>query len=115
MQKTFLLDENVDLNIADFLKSSEFKVKRVPKGTKDFEVVKIAQNNRQILITNDSDFSNTTLYRQNKNFGIIVLKVHPPKPINIISSLKFLLNDIGYRDLFGKTIQVGMTEIVALK
>jgi len=59
---------------------------------------------KAIFITRDSDFANPFLYPPEKFYGIIVLKIHPPIPVDMVRSLEIVLKII--KNFRGKTIIV---------
>lgn len=66
-------------------------VEYVPRGATDDEVANIARNREMTLITRDYDFANEFLYPPESYSGIVVLRIHPPKPENLVKALNLLL------------------------
>lgn len=87
----FLLDENVPKSIKRFLEGKNFLAEYVPKGVEDNIVLSLASEKQAILLTRDSDFSNRILYPPDNYFGIVIFKIHPPKPDKMVKSLSSLL------------------------
>lgn len=83
----FLLDENVDVRVALFLKKHGYSVLLCPKGLKNGAVLALAKKENNVLITNDTDFANPDLHGFAQTAGIVVLRLHPPK----LESTPFLL------------------------
>ena len=102
---SFLLDENVDIRVAGFLKNRGCPVTLCPKGLNDNDVLALAKRNSQVLITFDKDFASPDLYRPAGTTGIIVLRVHPPKLKSIQLLLKNLLDSVPV-DKFSETLFV---------
>jgi len=75
----FLLDENVDLPLADYLRARSYDVTAIAtdytRSIKDDQVLEIARNERRILITNDKDFG-VLIYQENlPHTGVIFLRL----------------------------------------
>lgn len=90
----FLVDENVRLEVADFLRSEGHIIKMVPSGIGNSEVIRLAQKERRILLTHDVHFSNILLYPPKEHSGIIRIKIHLPSADTTIEALKYLLRNI---------------------
>jgi predicted nuclease of predicted toxin-antitoxin system len=88
-----LLDENVDVRIASFLKEEGFDTLLCPKGIQNGEVLALAKKEDRILLTNDKDFSNTDLYNPDNFHGIVVFRMHPPSYSNLKMVLEKLLTN----------------------
>lgn len=99
---TFLLDENLDIHLADFLHEKTYEVITCPKGIQDSEVVNLAERNSAVLLTHDKDFANSDFYQPKDNWGIVVLRIHPVTFTNISTALNKLFTTVNPNDLFGK-------------
>ena len=88
MSLKLLCDENIPHAIFSLLKQRGFDVACVTPGISDDEVAAIAQKERRILITFDSDFSNILAYPPSNYFGIVRINIHPPFPKIIHSALQ---------------------------
>jgi len=88
----FLIDENVRLEIAEFLRNEGHDIKTIPSGIENSEVIRLAQKEQRILLTHDIHFSNILLYPPKQYSGIIRIKIHPPLVDKIVSALKYLLS-----------------------
>jgi predicted nuclease of predicted toxin-antitoxin system len=108
---TFLLDENVDIRIATFLKRRRFEVVISPKGIKNGAVVKLAQTKFAILITNDNDFANTDLFKPSHYPGIIVFRIHPPALNKLKTALEKLFSKVSLDQFPGKLFTVQETGV----
>ncbi|MBM3253123.1 MAG: hypothetical protein FJZ16_02575 [Candidatus Omnitrophica bacterium] len=87
----FLIDENICLEVIEYLNAQGYDVKKVPSGIKNGEVIKLALKDKRILITSDVHFSNILMYPPHKYCGIIRLKIHPPSAKKEIAAIKRLL------------------------
>ena len=100
----FLIDEDVDVRVIKVLKRLGHEARRVPSGTTNGSVLRLAHRERRILITRDSDFTNTTMYPPSRYSGIIHLAIHPPWLENIAPPLTQLLKSASESDIVGKVI-----------
>ena len=75
----FLLDENVDLPLGDYLSASGHDVTAVAldyaRSIKDDEVLEIARAEGRILITNDKDFGVLIYQQQLDHAGVIFFRL----------------------------------------
>ena len=102
--KKFLLDENIPKTIERFLVDEGYNVSYVPRGASNHQIAGILIEEKATLITRNRDFSNTLIYPPSKFHGIILLKIHPPKPEKLIEALKKLFSRT--RSFKGKLILV---------
>jgi len=100
----FLLDENVPRKVKEFLESMGYVAEYSTKGLKNSELASIAISGKYVLVTRDSDFTNTILYPPGQFHGIIVLRVHPPRAEKLIEGIAKVLAMI--KDLDDKLIIV---------
>ena len=100
----FLLDENVRFEVSNFLTSEGYDVKRTPSGIKNGQVIKLAVDERRILVTSDVHFSNILVYPPHKYCGIIRLKIHPPSAAKEIAALKRLFREVSSHSTFDKKL-----------
>ncbi|MBI2672234.1 DUF5615 family PIN-like protein [Candidatus Woesearchaeota archaeon] len=74
----FLIDENVASSITKGLRKDGYDVKDIKElkmfGISDKEVLELANKEKRIVITYDSDFENHPYFINIKHFGIILLK-----------------------------------------
>jgi predicted nuclease of predicted toxin-antitoxin system len=87
----FLLDENVRSEVKEFLEARGYRARYVPKGSTNGEVASVAREGRLVLLTHDSDFSNSVLYPPREFFGIVVIRIHPPTLDKLLPALEQLL------------------------
>lgn len=102
----FLIDENIGLEVTEFLSAEGHDAKRVPPGIKNGEVIKLALNEKRILVTSDVHFSNILMYPPHKFCGIIRFKIHPPSVSKEIAALKKLLKRFSSLSEFNKRLFV---------
>ena len=89
----FLLDENIPKSVMNFLKSKKISVEYVPRGAKNSKVAEIAKEKK------------TLLYPPEEFYGIVVFKIHPPKPELLIKALSNFIGEIN--DFKGKLFIIG--------
>lgn len=89
----FLVDENVPVQLIDWLQKNGHDAKRVPSGIKNGQVLALANSDFRILITQDKDFANRLQYPPAKFHGLIVLRIHPPVIEQLLAGLKKLLTE----------------------
>ncbi len=102
-----LVDENVDVKVIGLLKNLGHEAVRTPPGTKNGAVIRMAVQERRILLTRDSDFTNAKLYPPNRCPGIIHLDIHPPHFAKIAPLLKSFLSSVTEEQMAGKLFVVG--------
>ena len=100
----FLIDEDVDVRVIRILKQLGHNARRVPSGTINGAVLRLAHKERRILITRDSDFTNIALYPPHRHSGIIHLSIHPPWLEKIAPALTRLLKSAAESDLACKVV-----------
>ncbi len=98
--KKFKIDENLPLDIAQLLRQEGYDAMTVSEqqlsGASDPEVIAICQQEKRILITLDTDFTDIRTYPPNAFSGLIVLRLKQqdkPYIMNVISRLIRLLPD----------------------
>lgn len=99
----FLLDENVDVRLASFLKKLGFSVLVSPKGLKNGAVLALTEKESCVLLTNDKNFVNLEAVKSSKLAGIVVFRVHPPKLSELESALSKLLGGF-FQKIFRQSI-----------
>ena len=90
----FLLDENIPIQVKNFLKSKGHIAEYSTKGIKNKELASLALNKQYILLTRDRGFANTILFPPKQFYGIIVLQIHPPKAEKLIKEIESLLTKV---------------------
>lgn len=100
MQKVkFLLDENVRIELAKFLKSKSFDIKFAPKSASDSTLTSISKKEKRILVTNDQDFID---YDKDKIFSLVWLRIPQNDAKLLVESFDKLLRE--FNDFSGNLI-----------
>lgn len=98
-----LVDENVPTSVMEWLKKKKLNATRVSqtglKGAKDEDIAQYALKNKMIILTLDTDFAYIyhTIYPN--ALTVIVVRVKPPTPNNIIEALNTTLKKIKPHDI----------------
>jgi predicted nuclease of predicted toxin-antitoxin system len=74
----FIADVNIEKLIVDYLKENGYDVKWIPDYNceiLDEDLLKLANLEKRILITNDKDFGELTFLQKSLSTGIILLRV----------------------------------------
>ena len=100
----FLIDENIRIEVIEFLTKEGHDVKSVPKGYKNGQIAILAKEEKRILLTHDKHFADIFTYPPKEFFGIIRIRIHPPTAENIISALSRLLKKLSDKDLLGRLL-----------
>lgn len=99
MSKTvlrFIVDECTGPHAATWLKEKGFEVLSVydqMPGIRDIEILKIAQKENWIILTNDKDFGEMIFKNELKHHGIILLRLADERSQNKIHVLGELLKN----------------------
>jgi predicted nuclease of predicted toxin-antitoxin system len=72
----FLLDENIHAKLGKYLESHGHDIAKVAKSLNDLEVAELSKSEQRIILTHDSDFTNTDLHPLNSHYGVIVIKIN---------------------------------------
>lgn len=86
----FLLDENVRIELAKFLRMRRQNVKLAAKGSPDKILAAISKKEKRVLVTNDVDFSELSA---NEIFSIIWLRLPQNDPKILMASFGKLLEE----------------------
>ena len=97
-----LVDENVDVRVIGLLKKLGHEAVRTPPGTKNGLVIRMAVQERRVLLTRDSDFTDANRYPPSRCPGIIHLDIHPPHFDKIAPLLKSFLSTVTQEQMTGK-------------
>ena len=93
-QFTFLTDENMPFRVIEWLKNKGFDVFDIKEqslsSSPDTTVMKIAEEQRRIIITQDSDLATILFKNQLQNAGVIFLRPGHVKSETIIETLDYL-------------------------
>ena len=74
----FIADVNVEKGIIDYLLECGYDVKWIPDyncGITDDELLKIANEEKRILLTNDKDFGELIFLQKKHSLGIILFRI----------------------------------------
>jgi predicted nuclease of predicted toxin-antitoxin system len=95
----FLADVNVEKPIVDYLSKQGYDIKWVPDydcQIDDEDLLRMANEERRILITNDKDFGDLIFLQKKLSVGTILFRVKDQKSQGKIKLMKKLL--MGHRD-----------------
>lgn len=90
----FLLDENVRIEVKEFLESKGFSAKYASKGISNGKLASLAKEEKYMLLSRDSDFVNISIFPPKEFSGIIIFMIHPPTVEKLVKSLSLLLSEI---------------------
>jgi predicted nuclease of predicted toxin-antitoxin system len=105
----FLLDENVRVEVKEFLESKGLSAEYASKGISNGKLASLAKEKGLVLLTRDSDFINTVLFPPKQFSGMVVFRIHPPTAEKLIKGLKFLLSKV--KEFKGKVFVVSEESI----
>lgn len=109
---SFLLDENVDLPLADYLNERGHDATAVARdyarSIKDDEVLEIARAEGRILITNDKDFGALIYQQQLEHAGVIFFRLRDESIPAKIARLEEVLAD--YADALADGAYIVVTD-----
>ena len=75
----FLLDENVDVRLLNYLQSLGHDVTAIardhPQSLADSEVLEVARGEHRVLITNDADFGELVFRQRLPHSGVILFRL----------------------------------------
>ena len=98
----FLLDENVRIELAKFLKSQNFDTTLATKSTSDSTLASTSKGQKRILVTNDQDFADCS---RDKIFSVILLRVSQNDAKLLVKSFEKLLGE--FDDFLGNLVVLG--------
>lgn len=87
----FILDENVRVELSQFLKSKGCNTKLALQSTRDSTIASISRKEKRILVTNDEDFST---YAKDEIFSVVWLRIPQNNPQALVSSFEKLLDEL---------------------
>lgn len=87
----FLLDENVKTELYKFLESEGLDVVLAPRGFSNGKLAAMSKSEERILVTNDSHFTDSELFPEEKIFSIIWLRISQDKPESLLKEFSKLL------------------------
>jgi predicted nuclease of predicted toxin-antitoxin system len=92
---SFLTDENMPFRAVEWLKNKGFNVFDIKEqslsSSPDSHVMKIAEEQKRIVITQDSDLATILFKKKIQNAGVIFLKPGHVKSETTIQTLEYLL------------------------
>ncbi len=81
------MDENISHLTKKYLAQLGHDVKDIYDyglgGSEDEEIIKKAIEENRVIVTLDVDFSNIYYFAEKMEFGVIVVKIHPPTIENV--------------------------------
>lgn len=92
----FLVDESTGIQVSLFLTSQGFdSISATEKflGFNDLNLLKIAEIEKRIVITNDKDFGELIFYRKLNSFGVILLRLKNESVSHKIKLIDILLKN----------------------
>ena len=95
----FVADVNVEKPIIDYLSENGYDIKWIPDYNceiLDEELLKLANKEKRILITNDKDFGEIVFLQKKLSLGLILLRVKGQKAEDKVRLIRRLLH--GYSD-----------------
>lgn len=96
----FLADEGVDKPIVDLLRSSGFDVHYILEtrpGSLDEEVLRIANEENRILLTQDKDFGELVYRQRQVHQGIVLIRLGTTPAAEKAKVVNFVLLEYGDR------------------
>ena len=97
----FMLDENVKKELLQFLKNG-FDVIFKPKGLSNGRLAELSKSEQRVFVTNDWDFTESSLYNKETIFSVVWLRIPQDKPKELLNLFSKLLKDT--KDFKGKFI-----------
>ena len=91
LELKFLLDENVKIRVGRFLESEGFDVIFAPKRFSDGKLADISKAEGRILVTNDSDFTDSVPFPKERVFLVVFVVIPQDKPEAFIPAFSRLL------------------------
>ena len=88
----FLLDESVDQRISGFLSRNGHEVTVGRSGIPDTQVLRLAVDENQVLITNDKDFGELVFKRGFSHSGVILFRLGDADLQEILERLRDVLD-----------------------
>lgn len=103
-----LADENIPASTIEWLKRKGFNVTRTSeislKGAKDNTIAEYAAKNNMTILTLDTDFAHIYHSIYKGKLTVIVVKVKPATPTNIIETLHTALKKIKIDEVQNKLV-----------
>lgn len=102
-----LADENISLRLVERLRKEGHEVQyiaEIAKGSKDPDVLDIANRENSLLITDDKDFGELVFLRRLKASGILLVRLASLTPAQEIEIVANVINTYGDRLLHAFTV-----------
>jgi predicted nuclease of predicted toxin-antitoxin system len=103
-----LTDENIPTSTIKWLKEKGFKATRTTeislKGAKDSTIAEYAAKNNMTILTLDTDFAHIYHSIYKDKLTVIVIRVKPATPTNIIETLRAALKKIKIDEVQNKLV-----------
>lgn len=96
----FLVDESTGIKVSHFLSTLGYNSLSATEkflGSTDKVILKIAEAEKRIIITNDKDFGDLIFYHQLNSHGVILLRLADESAQNKIRIIKILLEKYSSR------------------
>jgi len=113
----FIVDECTGPLVAKWLLSKNYQVLSIYdgfRGIKDIEILRIAQEEKWVIITNDKDFGELVYKNNFQHHGIVLLRLIDERSSNKIDVLEKLI-DNHFDELKGKFIVVTENSVRIIK
>lgn len=98
----FLLDENVRVELFNYLKRKGVDVKLPPKSAPDWQVASLSLREQRVLVTNDEDFCE---YAKDRVFSVVWLRLPQNDSEGLIKSFEKLLGS--FKNFSDKLVVLG--------
>jgi hypothetical protein len=102
-----LVDENLGRRLVRLLQTLGHDATRVPLGLKNGAVMRLAIQERRVLVTRDADFADQARFPPARTPGIIHLEIHPPRFGRLAPALRSFLDSVSGGSLAGRLFVVG--------
>lgn len=100
----FLLDENVRIELAKFLRSRKLDFRLAAKGAPDRTLARLSKSQKRIFVTNDIDFA---AMPASQIFSVVLLRLPQNDSSFLLSSFEALLTEC--KNFRGRLIIVEIT------
>jgi len=92
----FIADVNVEKAVVDFLRTEGYDVKWPPDFDREMSgesLLKLANKERRILVTNDKDFGELAFLQRQLSAGVILIRVKEQKTSDKVKLVRKVLKD----------------------
>ena len=90
----FLADESIEKPVVDWLRGQDFDVRYITEITpsiNDEEVIRLANNEGRILITNDKDFGELVFHQSKIILGVLLIRATNERSSNKVRLVREVL------------------------